>query len=161
MSDLYTVAGWKFFIGSVATVPSAGISAAISDTFVEVDGWETLGAFGDAAQVITTQLINRARDVKQKGTRNAGSMENRFAILLGEAPDAGQVAMRAAEATNNNYNFKVEAPDAPAGGTPTTYYFIGMVASARNEGGQANTVQMMAATVEINTNIFSEAAAGP
>lgn len=163
MSDLYSMAGWKFYIGEQTAPQKDDFAEAdlSGGTFTEVDGWETMGAFGDAAQVITTSLLNRGRDVKQKGTRNSGSMDNRFSVLLGVDPDPGQTAMEDAEKTDDNYAFKVEAPDAPENGTPTTFYFVGLVASAQMQGGTANTIQILQASTEINSNIVRvDAASG-
>lgn len=157
MADLYPVSGMKFYIGGAVTVPDGGAvsgSTFSGVTYVEVDGWTQAGAFGDAAEVITSQMINRSRDVKQKGTRNAGSMENRFAWLPG---DAGQEDAIAAEATANNYAFKIEGPDT-GGTTPTKWEFLGMVTSAQQQGGGANTILELALGVEINTNIVETAA---
>jgi hypothetical protein len=126
-----------------------------------IDGWSQAGAIGDAAQLITTALINRGRDAKQKGTANAGSMQNVFAIVSG---DAGQTALLAAAAGNNknNYAFKIEWPDAatsPASPTPkpTTRYFIGIVTTAQEAGGQANAIANMNVTIEVNSNIVKVA----
>jgi hypothetical protein len=160
MAELYPVAGAKIFIGGVLSTKKTAFSASdfSGQTWVEIDGWETCGGFGDGAELITTQLINRQRDLKMKGTRNSGSMENNFAIIRA---DAGQVALRAAEATDTNYAFKIEWDDAPAGDapTPTIQYFIGLVMSANDQGGSANTVQMLSSTIEINSNIVTVASA--
>lgn len=156
-TDLYPVAGLKFFIGSAKATQSADFTASdfSAVSWTEVDGWTQMGSFGDAAQVITTQVINRNRDVKQKGTRNAGSMQNVFAKIAG---DAGQTAVKTAEATSANYAFKIEFDDAatsPASPTPepSKAYFVGLVTSAQEAGGSANTVQSLNVTVEINSNI--------
>lgn len=162
MSDLYPVAGAKLYIGDAAiSLPSSDVTSSTFSgvTWTEIDGWETMGAFGDAAEVITTQLINRARDIKQKGTRNAGSMENNFARIT---DDAGQTALIAAEKTNNNMPFKIEWDDAPASGpspTPTRHEFLGLVNSAPITGGGANGIWMLSSTLEINTNILETLAA--
>jgi hypothetical protein len=157
--SLYPVAGCKLYIGGVLSDKATDFVEAdfTSQTWVEIDGWEQMGSFGDTAQVITTSLINRGRDVKQKGTRNAGQMQNVFAI---NAADAGQIALIAAEKTSNNYAFKVELNDKPAGvgATPSMRYFIGLVTSAQEAGGEANTVQKLNATIEINSNIVPVAA---
>lgn len=161
MSELYPVAGAKIYIGDT-TVETKAADWASGDfsgqTWSEIDGWETMGSFGDAAEAITTQLIGRQRSLKMKGTRNAGTMENNFAIIR---DDAGQVALRTAEASDANYAFKIEFDDAPSGSapTPTTVYFIGLVMSASETGGGANTVQMLSSTIEINGNIVTVAAA--
>lgn len=162
-TDLYPVAGAKIFIGGAAMATQADDfeeSDFASVSWTEIDGWETMGTIGDTAQVITTSLINRGRDVKQKGTRNAGSMQNVFAVL---SDDAGQTALIAAEKTSSNYPFKIEFDDAAAGPAsptpePSKRYFVGLVTSAQEAGGGANTVQKLNATIEINSNIVPVAA---
>lgn len=106
MSDLYPVAGCRIFIGPAITVPLrdmvAGDFPVITSTdWTEIDGWSQMGAFGDSAALITTALINRGRDVKQKGTGNAGSMANVFAALLA---DPGQTKLRNAAKAANKKN---------------------------------------------------------
>lgn len=117
-----------------------------------------MGSFGDTATLITTALIDKGRDVKQKGTRNAGSMQNVFAVA---ASDPGQIAVIAAEKTRNNYPFKIELNDKPAvGASPknSQRLFMGLVMSAQEQGGEANTIQNLNVTIEINTNIVPVAA---
>jgi hypothetical protein len=118
--QLYPVAGAKFYIGpAVNSVPDdADIDAAdfAAISFTEVKGWQTMGAIGDAAALITESVISQGRDLKGKGTRNAGSMQNNFIVL---PTDAGQVAMIAAEATDYNYSFKLAFDDAPPAKTST------------------------------------------
>lgn len=161
MADLYPVAGAKIFIGGVKPSQAADFVAGdfSGESWTAIDGWTQMGAVGDAAQTITTSVINRGRDVKQKGTRNAGSMQNTFATIGG---DTGQIALLAAEATMHNYAFKIEFDDAatsPASPapTPTTKYFVGLVTSVQEAGGAANTVRTMNATIEINSNVVTVA----
>lgn len=158
MSDLYPVAGTKFFIGGAMASQIEDVEESDFDgeTWVEVDGFSQMGAFGDTAALITTPLINRGRDVKQKGTFNAGQMQNVFAKL---DEDPGQIALIAASRTRNNYAFRLVFDDAPAGGTPSERFFIGLVMNAEEQGGDANTVLNLAATIEINSNIVRVAAA--
>lgn len=160
MATLYPVAGCKFSIGPAEELPDEDVTAAdfTSTVWTEVKNWTQMGGFGDAAALITTQLIDKGRDVKQKGTRNAGSMQNVFAVA---ALDAGQIAVIAAEKTQQNYPFKIELNDKPAvGASPknSMRYFMGLVTSANEAGGEANTVQAFNVTVEINTNIVRVAA---
>lgn len=147
MADLWPVAGAKFYIGGSINLDKDDLIASdfTSQSWVEIDGWETMGAVGDTSEVITTQLINRGRDIKQKGTRNAGSMENNFAIIR---DDLGQLAVRAAEKTRNNYAFRIVFED------ETELMFAGLVMSAQEQGGGANTVQMLAVNIETNSNIL-------
>lgn len=162
-TDLYPVAGAKLYIGGAAMATQTDDFVASDFTSVVwtlIDGWEQMGPVGDTAQLISTDLINRGRTTKQKGTRNAGSMQNRFAIL---GTDAGQLALIAAEKTRNNYPFKIEFDDAASGPAspapqPSKRYFVGLVMSAQEAGGQANTARMLESTIEINSNVVPVAA---
>ena len=239
-AELYPVAGMKIFIGGVLASKKTNFSVAdfASQTWVEIDGWETAGNLGDSAQVITTSLINRNRDIKQKGTRNAGQMQNNFAIV---SDDPGQIALIAAEKSPSNYAYKIEGSDSAIGtpatvtitiaspgvvtqtahgkangdkvvlsttgklpdgldagvtyyvvaqatntyqlaltpggaaivttgtqtgvhtsavvGLPSTRYFIALNTGAPEQGGSANTIQMLQATLEVNSNIVKVAPA--
>lgn len=161
MSDLYPVAGCRIYIGAspMATQSTDFVAADFNSvTWIEIDGWSQAGAIGDAAALITTALINRGRDQKQKGTANAGSMQNVFAVI---PADAGQVALlAAADASNkNNYPFKVLLND-PTGSpaTASKRLFVGVVLTAQEAMGEANTIQNLNATIEVNSNIVKVAA---
>lgn len=158
--SLYPVAGCKIYIGGVHADQSADFTAAdfTSETWTLIDGWSQMGPTGDTSQLITTPLINRNRDTKQKGTRNAGSMQNVFAVL---PSDPGQIALLAAEKARANYAFKVELNDKPATGIAPAAgqrLFIGLVMGAQETGGEANTIRNLTSTIEINSNIVSVAA---
>lgn len=161
MPQLYPVAGAKIFIGpAVTSVPDDGdISASnfSSVVWTEVKGWQTMGAIGDAATLITESVISSGRDLKAKGTRNAGSMQNNFIIL---PSDVGQIALIAAEKTDFNYPFKIEFDDAPPTGTApkgTIKYFYGIVMTAQENGGGANTARLISGNIEINSPIITVA----
>lgn len=149
MADLFAVADSHIYIGG--TLDSQAADFVLGDfsgqTWVEVDGWETCGALGDAAEAINTPLINRNRNVKIKGTSDAGTWENTFAAL---PADAGQIALAAAQATKDNYAFKVEWSNGEV------WYFIGLVMSKGKAGGSANTGDMRNFTIEINSNIVED-----
>ena len=151
MADIYPVAGAKFYIGPVTATKKTDFVAAdftgmTEGDWDEVDGWENAGAYGDSAQVITSQLINRNRDTKQKGTRNAGQMTNQFVDM---PTDAGQLAMAQAEKDNQNYAFRIVYDDPAA----TTHYFVGLLMSWSNSLGGANDRRLRDANIEINSNI--------
>ena len=157
MADLLAVAGCKFFIGDATPAKNtdfvAGDFAAV--TWQEVANWETMGQHGDTAASIVTPIINRARDSKIKGTRNAGTMENNF---VADVTDLGQLALYAAEATSENYAIKIEYNDLAGGSTPSEDLFIALVLSAAEVGGGANTARMLASSIDINSNIVRVAA---
>lgn len=160
-ATLYPVAGCKIYIGPATDLPAgdAQVSDFSATVWTEIKGWETMGAMGDTSALITTSLIGENRDIKMKGTRNAGQMQCNFAVI---AADAGQIALIAAEGTKNNYPFKIELNDKPvAGAAPTNglRYFMGLVMGTPEQGGSANTARMLQATIEINTNIVRVAAA--
>ncbi|RAI34527.1 hypothetical protein [Rhodoplanes serenus] len=154
MSDLFPVAGMKIYIGGAKASQAADFTAAdfASEVWTEIDGWETVGAFGDTAALISTDLVNRGRTVKQKGTSNAGQMQNQFAKI---DDDPGQIALIAAAAGGNksNYAFRIDGNDQVGGGQPSKRYFIALVMGASEQGGSANTIRMLQATLEINSNI--------
>ena len=145
-AELYAVADSKIYIGGTLSTKKADFIASdfTSQTWVEVDGWETMGNSGDTAEVISTSLINRNRVIKQKGVSNAGSYEAGFVII---EDDPGQIALRIAQDDQENYAFKVLYPSG------TSEYFIALVMTATNPGGDANTVLKLSATLEINSNI--------
>lgn len=113
MASLVSTAGCKFYIGGVLSATAADFTEAsfAGQTWVEVDGWMTKGDLGDSAEEINTPLINRSRNVKQKSTFDAGTMENVFAWTPG---DAGQAALIAASKTRSEYAFKVAYSNTPA-----------------------------------------------
>jgi hypothetical protein len=159
MADLFPVAGAKIYIGAASmAAPSDDLDASdfAAVSWVQIKDWTNMGAIGDSAALISTDVIDRARTVKQKGTKNAGSMQNTFAI---NADDAGQIALIAASNSQNNYPFKIEFNDEPEGGTPTEKYFVGLVMSAQEQGGGANTARLLAGTIEVNSNVVTVPAA--
>src|SRR4051794_34467860 len=128
-TTVYPVAGCKISIGPAVDLPDGDLLAAdVSATvWTEIKGWETMGSMGDASALITTQLIGENRDLKMKGTRNAGQMQANFAVM---PSDPGQIALIAAGASNLNYPFKIELNDKPAvGASPKNglRYFYGLV----------------------------------
>jgi hypothetical protein len=160
MANLYPVAGCRIYIGSPIEIGNVDLIADDfeGETWTEIDGFSTMGAFGDSAAEITTSLINRSRDITQKGTFNAGSMECTFAVMPN---DPGQIALIAARSSRANYAFRIVLNDEPAGGgTPGERLFAGLVMSATEQGGEANTIRNLSATIKINTNIVTIPAAG-
>ncbi len=149
---LQKVAGEKLYIGGVLNDKAADHVAAdfTSQTWVLVDGYASRPALGDQAAEIATDLINRGRTVVQKGTRRSPAGEHRFAAI---AADPGQLALKAAADSHSNYAFKLVKDDAPPSGTPTTLYFIGLVLSKTDQGGEANTASMITFNIAPNSNI--------
>jgi len=154
---LYPVAGCKIYI-STNLFPEQSADVVAGDftsvVWLEIKKWTQMGAYGDAAQLISTDLIGEGRTKKQKGTKNAGSMANTFAT---DVSDTGQQKLLTAAGSYDNYAFKVELNDKITT-VNSTRLFYGLVMSAQQAGGGANTVQTLNATVEINSNIVAVAA---
>lgn len=157
MADIPVVAGAKIYIGGAAiSPPNADVTSSTFTgvTWTEIDGWVSKGTLGDAAEVITTILINRGRAVKQKGSVNAGSMENTFAFIQG---DTGQAALKAAFAQKANYPFRILYDD-EISSSGSEEKFLGIVTSYNDPGGDANAIRQITATIEVNTNVLFTAA---
>ncbi len=120
---------------------------------------EDVGEFGDEANAAEFTAMNfdagTARTRRTKGARDAGVLT----ITCARDPlDAGQRAMINAEKTEDEYNFKVLASDAPSGGTPSTFFFRGLVMSAKVNFSGADDVTRITFQVAINTEILEEVA---
>lgn len=156
----YPVAGCKIFIGGVLDEKAADFVAAdfSSQTWTEITKWTQMGDFGDTNNVVSLQVIGEGRDKDQKGTANAGDMQNVFAAV---DSDPGQIALRAAAKVKANYAVRIDMNDAPSVGAspkPGQRFFIALIMSARDTGGGANTVRSLNATFNINSNIVIVAA---
>lgn len=159
MATTYPISGAQIYIGGTMTLDGSVLAAGdfSSESWTEVKAWESMGEVGDQAEIIRTTFINEGRVNKTKGPRDAGSMQNVFGRLTG---DAGQAAMEAAQATNENYAFKIEFDDVPSGGaTPTTLYFAALVSSEKRAGGGGSSIDKKMYNLEINSNVVEVAAA--
>lgn len=164
MTQLYPVAGCKFFIGNAAMDHPGGVDLAASDfsavTWVEVKGWQSMGSLGDTRELVSQPIIDNSRVSKAKGTKNAGNMENMFSMV---PTDAGQLKLIEAVDSIHNYPVKIELNDAPAVGAdpfPSQRLFAGLFMTQSEVAGDANSPRNLQATVEINSNVV-RVAAGP
>ena len=154
MAGIFATAGAHLYIGGslAAKTTDFVVGDFAGQSWVNVGWMENIGAFGDEASSITFDAIEQQRTQKLKGTRNAGDMT----LVCGlDYEDAGQIALRAAEAEPTNYAFKVEFNDAPVAGTPSDRYFVALVMTAREQLDGANNVMKLTATLGINSNIVS------
>lgn len=159
MPTMYPVSGKKLYIGNAAIADKD--TDFIADdfegvTFIEVKGWVQMGPIGDTSALVESDQISTGRTKKQKGVKNAGSMENVFDILAG---DAGQNALRAAVSSSDNYPFKIEDPLRSGESTPKTRLFIGLAMGDPEQGGGPNTPDRFSSTIEVNSNIVKVSAA--
>ena len=150
--DIQTTSGTKFYISSAAVASTvddvAGYEAL---TWTEVGEVEDLGNVGDVSAEVTGAAIGDSRIRKAKGARNGGTMN---VICFDSVPaDTGQMAVIAAEGTNDNYAFKIELPDAPpgVGSTPTIQYFRGLVMSNELRLGTNDNIRRRAFNIGVNS----------
>ena len=115
------------------------------------------GEVGSSTNILTYDTWDTDVIQKAKGMTDAGSPEIELARLVS---DAGQVALRAAAATNNNYAFKIVRNDAPSGGTPTIIYNRGLVSGPRRPMGRNEDFDLEIFTLALQQKeIIDDAAA--
>lgn len=129
--------GARVYIGPVNST-AADESDYSSLSYTLIGEVESIGEFGDQASTINFTALEDARVRKRKGVRDAGDLS---IVVANDPRNAGQLAMVAAEATEFTYAFKIVLADAPdANDTDSTFYFRGLVSSARLNVGAANEI---------------------
>lgn len=154
---IYATAGAKLYIGGIIASVEGDLADTdfASQTWVEIKPMEGLGSLGDAADPITFDAIGLSRRQKIKGVRDAGTME----LVAGiDYANPGQVALLAAEKTDENYAFRLVFDDAPASGTPSERIFAAIVGSASEAFDTANSVMKLNASLWVNSNVVRVAA---
>jgi hypothetical protein len=158
-NELVTGRNAKVWIGPAVTSSAA-------DTLTELEaltGWvaignvERIGARGATSASVTGNVITENLTRKAKGVRNNGNAQ---VVCFTDDADAGQVAMRAAEATNFKYAFKISPNDRPGpSGTDSIQYFRGLVMSAEDSELTSDGLVRTTFGVEVDGEIFRVAAA--
>ena len=151
-----TSAGITFSIGPAQTVTEfAGDAAAIAAlsavgiTYVPVGEIEDAGEIGDEAATQNFTALGNRRVRKVKTTFDAGTQS----LTLGlDRADAGQIAMKAALKSDDNYAFKIAYPDGEVD------YYIGQVTIFRDQIGAADAIRKATAAIAINSAVFTAAA---
>lgn len=130
-----------------------GVSATTPNTF-DVAGYEALsftgvgevtdlGEFGREYALVTHNPIASRGTQKFKGSFNEGQI----ALQLGlDTDDAGQILMKAASASDDNYSFEVTMQNGDV------YYFQGKVMSWKVGAGGVDSITTASATIEITTS---------
>jgi hypothetical protein len=145
-----TTAGAKIFIGAVhlAATDTAAEYAALTG-WTEIGEVENLGELGDESGGATFTGIAYKRVKKLKTADDAGTLP----LICGRDPlDAGQIALKAAQATKYDYNFKIVLADAPNEDyLDSVFYFAALVMSGRNNLGAQDNVTRISFNLGINT----------
>lgn len=108
--------------------------------WVRIGGITNVGEFGPTYQEITSEPIDAEAVGKYKGMRNDGNLT---LTIEWREDDAGQVIVRDALASFEDYDWKVELNNKPAGATskPSRKFFAGKAMSDTfNIGGPNNLV---------------------
>jgi hypothetical protein len=129
-----TATGTKVYIGPAVAQAAADTLAELEalTPYVEVKEVESVGEYGDESSIVNFAALGDGRQRKSKGARDAGNL----ALTVGHDPlDAGQIALIAAEATNDAYAIKIELSDGPAGYENSVHYFRAIVSSKRMNVG--------------------------
>ncbi len=137
-----TTAGTVFRIsaGVPATFNQAGYAALTYTTVGEITD---LAEFGRAYEVVKHNPIDNRGTVKVKGSFDEGSI----AMQLGlDTDDAGQILMKAAVTSDNNYACKITDQKGDI------YYFQAQVITFKVGLGGVNQVTKASATLEITTS---------
>lgn len=169
MGQLFATANTKLFIGPAkaytGTAFTAGDFPAEGEdaiAWTRIGGTTNLGQIGRTTALVESPQIdsgdpdNPALVRKRKGPRRPGTMT---IVCDNDPTNAGQVALIAAENSRDSFAFKIEFDDAPAGGTPSTRFFVAYVIDNPEQLDGADGGIKLNATLEIDGNIVRVAAA--
>lgn len=146
--------GTKFYYCATANPTADSVSEYAGLTWVELTGVETIGEFGDNAQLVTFQLLAEGRTRKLKGAKDAGDIQ---VVCAHDPLSTSQAAMKGFAGTPYTYAFKVLAADAADGNdTDSAFYFQGKVMSAPFNPGDANTPARRTYNVAIDTEVLED-----
>lgn len=158
MGDIQTTSGAKLFISNAAVTSAVDSLAEFEATsqWIEVGLVEDLGEIGDEASAVTGAAVGDGRIRKAKGARDAGTMA---VVCFHDPLDTGQLAVIDAEATNDNYGFKIILPDSPSGAySNTIQYFRGLVMSKRLRLGTNDNIMRRLFNIGVNSEVFEDPA---
>jgi Phage tail tube protein, TTP len=155
--SINATAGSKIYIGTTLVPATDDATGYAVDTYVEVAEVQSIGDFGDKAEEIKFTAVGDSRTRKMKGARDAGDIQ----LEVGRDPfDPGQIALRAAAASNSGYNFKIVLNDKSIStDTATTFYFKALVNGASNQLKGVNDVTVQTFELAITSDIVETAAA--
>lgn len=146
----------KLLIGT--TVAATDATSFAADTYVEVYPVTSGGKLGPKSEELIRKYIGSGDVKRLKSFRDNGSME---ITVDHDSADPGQIAVRAAEKIDSEYNFKIQFNNAPAGGTPSVRYFRALVMGAEISIGTATDAVEETYTLGISGAIVDVPAAPP
>lgn len=123
-----------------ATYNTAGYAAL---SFTSVGEITNYGEFGRVYNLITHNPVATRSTVKMKGSYNEGTMDLQIGL---DTDDAGQIIMKAASQSDNDYSFEVTTQNGDK------YYFQAKVMSWRVNLGGVDQVTSVACALELTSN---------
>ncbi|QGM46654.1 Ig domain-containing protein [Methylocystis heyeri] len=139
----------KFYVGSPSNTISL-LSDFQADTYTEIKEIEDLGNWGPEAKEIAVRHIDDAYVRRLAGTVDGGVITLAASF---DALDPGQAFLRAN--IGSKFSFKSTLNDAPnANGTPTTFFFRGVILGAQTKFGKADDVTMTEFKIGVDGEIF-------
>lgn len=123
-----------------ATHNSAGFAALTFTTVGEITNY---GEFGRVYNLITHNPVATRATVKMKGSYNEGTMDLQIGL---DTDDAGQILMKAASQSDNDYSFEVTTQNGDK------YYFLAKVMSWRVNLGGVDQVTAVSCALELTSN---------
>jgi hypothetical protein len=144
---VYTSAGTTLTVS--ASIPSTFDSSGYAAVFTASPGPAVvgeitdLGEFGREYALVTHMPVGSRGTQKFKGSFNEGTMS----LSLGlDTDDAGQIIMKAASLSDNNYSFMVTTQNGDK------YYFQGKVMSFKVNVAGVDSITTATTTLELTTN---------
>ena len=152
-----TLSGAMLAIGPAITSDTDTLAEFEALAYVDVGEVEDYGEMGDESPLVPFAAVGDGRVRQSKGARNAGAQT----FIVGRDPlDAGQTAMKAAEATKFEYALRITMADAPSPlYSNTIFYYRGLVSSARIRMGQNDNIVRDVYVVAVNSKPLEDPAA--
>jgi hypothetical protein len=144
MALTFSSAGTKLYLSASKPTGAVNATSIGALTFTEVLGVAELGSVGPESSTITFNPLGDNQTYKSKGNRNNGAIDAKGAY----GSDAGQVLLRAAEASPEEYAMKIEL----ANGTEVLAMVI--VTSYKTNIGNSGQITMFESKLEINGPVF-------
>jgi hypothetical protein len=136
-----TSAGSTFKVTATApaTYNAAGYAALTYTTVGEVTDF---GEFGREYNLVTHNPVASRATVKKKGSFNEGQISLQMAL---DTDDAGQILMKTASASDNDYYFELTTQNGDK------YYYPGQVMSWKVSVGSVDQITSATAMIEITS----------
>jgi len=144
------------------TVSATNQSEYEADSYTLIGEVENIGEVADVFAEIGFSALANGRNRKYKGQRDGGTVPLVIGLKNG---DAGQTAIKTAlnNTSRNDFNFKITLTDGDPDVSPviedTVVYFSGKVMSRSFQGFDSGSVNKIAVSIAINSDLVEVEAA--